>query len=567
MVRRVRTLGRPAVLLPIGLFAFALLLRLIGVDWHGQHPDEDISGPARVLAGDLHLHSFYYPPLLTYLVAIGDVVLFALGLLLGWWHSTAELRAAYFNDSTPFFVTARVVVAICSAIAAPIAWALARQIRLPRTAALLAGLAAILSPGAIYFAHIAKSDSGLAPAYLLALLCALRMIERPSSLSRPIQLGIAVGLAVSFKQSALFFLVPAFAFLVPWSLYESSERPVLIRSWAVAIAASSITAALLNIAILADPTPFLAAQAVQSQMSFRPASLQETMKTSYMQLVGPNVGLPVVALIVAPTLWMLGIVRGHSSVRLLLVVMGIGCAGASIIICSVGGSRQPLQLWLPSVVLGVVAAAIGAGTLVGGSNRVLRVLGYAGFAVLVASTIVRIVPILTQATAPPLAARLATVIRRAAPPEAKIVSNVDLSPYLPLSPESQTLPRARHERLAKHYGIVLPPPDRPLTGIANGYTIIDFPWVIGGLEDYRPDQVKVVVPYAWPLQPDEWQLSSWLDQGFHHFVVSDAARLRDNPVPAYRNLFRSIDQCVRIASVPATRPLFGEHDAGIYRCD
>jgi hypothetical protein len=392
------------------------------------------------------------------------------------------------------------------------------------------------------------------------------MLERPSSLSRPIQLGIAIALAVSFKQSALFFLVPAFAFLAPWSLYESSERPLLIRSWAVAIAASSITAVLLNIAILADPKPFLAAQAVQSQMSFRPASLQETMKTSYMQLVGPNVGLPVVALIVAPTLWMLGIVRGRSSVRLLLVAMGIGCVGAAMIICSIGGGRQPLQLWLPSIVLGVVAAAIGAGTLVAGSNRVLRMLGYAGFAVLVASAVVRIVPILTQATAPPLAARIATVIRRAAPAEAKIVSNVDLSPYLPLSPESQTLPRARHERLAKHYGIVLPPPDRPLTGVANGYTIIDFPWVIGGLEDYRADQVKVVVPYAWPLQPEEWRLSSWLGQGFHLFVVSDAAGLQNNPVPAYRNLFRAIDHCARIATIQAARPLFGEHDARIYSC-
>ena len=108
------------VWIPLGLFALALFLRLIGVDWHGQHPDEDISGPARLLSGDLRLHSFYYPPLLTYLVAVADVFLFVLGWLLGWWHSAAELRAAYFGNSTPFFVTARVVVAICSATAAPV---------------------------------------------------------------------------------------------------------------------------------------------------------------------------------------------------------------------------------------------------------------------------------------------------------------------------------------------------------------------------------------------------------------------------------------------------------------
>ncbi len=70
---------RPAVLVPLGLFALALLLRVIGANWHGTHFDEDIGGPARLLSGDFYPRTFYYPPLLTYLVAIAYVPLYGWG--------------------------------------------------------------------------------------------------------------------------------------------------------------------------------------------------------------------------------------------------------------------------------------------------------------------------------------------------------------------------------------------------------------------------------------------------------------------------------------------------------
>lgn len=567
MVRRMRVLATPAVLIPLTLFALALLLRLIGVDWHGRHADEDIGGPVRLLAGDFHLHSFYYPPLLTYLVAIADVALFAWGRLLGWWHSAAELRDAYFSHSTPFFVTARVVVAICSATAAPIAWALAREVRLSRNAALMSGVAGMVVPGAVYWAHIAKSDNALGPAYLLCMVCALRMIDRPASLARIVLLGASIAVAMSFKQSALFFIAPTFAILMAWSFSQTAGVRTLTRSWAIALAVTVVVGAILNIAILSDPKPFLAAQEVQSQMSFRAASLRETLATSALQLTAASGGASPLALFVAAILWLAGILRGTGKVRLLLIVLGIGWTAAAITICAIAGSRQPLQLWLPYLVVGFVAAAIAAGALVDAKGRAFQLLGYGGFGFLVISSAMRIVPILNEATEASMSARVAAIVREAAPVPTRIVSSVDLSADLPLSPQSQTLPRARHERLAKLYGITLPPPERPVTGVANGYTVVDFPWVIGGLEAYRADQVKVVIPYAWPLQPEEWQLRSWLAQGFHLFVVSDAVGLRDNPVPAYRGLFREIERCPQIAVVPTNRLMFGESETRIYRCD
>jgi hypothetical protein len=393
------------------------------------------------------------------------------------------------------------------------------------------------------------------------------MVDRPGSLALPAQLGVAIGLAISFKQSAIFFLFPAFAFFASWSLYNATARRELIQCWLVAIAAAVIAIAVLNLAIIVDPKPFLQAQEVQSQMSFRAAPFDQTVRIWLQQLVAPNNGLSFMTLMVTVGLWSLGVARSRPSARLLLVFLGIGWIGATLIIWALVGTRQPLQLWLPNLVLCFVAAAIAAGALVDGRNRILRLVGYGGFGVLVVSAVVRIVPILDQATAQPMQASVAAVIRSTVPRASKIVSNVDLSSYLTLSRESQTWPRARHERLAKLYDVKLPPPDRPLTGVANGYTIVDFPWVIGGLEAYSADQVKVVVPYAWPLQPDEWQLRSWLAQGFHFFVVSDQIGLRNDPVPAYRSFFQSLDQCELLKKLPARRPLFGERETSIYRCD
>ncbi|KMO13857.1 phospholipid carrier-dependent glycosyltransferase [Methylobacterium platani] len=557
---------RPAVLVPLGLFALALLLRVIGANWHGTHFDEDIGGPARLLSGDFYPRTFYYPPLLTYLVAIAYVPLYGLGRLLGWWHSTASFRAAYFDQPVSFYVTARVVVALCSASAAPIAWALARQVGLSGRAALLAGLAAAVLPGAVYWSHIAKSDSGIGPAFLLVGLCTLRLLDRPSSLWRAVQVGVAAAVAVSFKQSAVFFLAPVLALFVLWSMRAPGRRRIFAGSWIVALLAAAVAGAILNIGILLDPKPFIEAQVVQSQMSYRAASLDVRIGTWISQLLSDATGLPLVTLLGAAALWVLGIACGGPRIRLLLTICAIGWVTGTIVICSITGSRQPSQLWLPYLVLGFVAAAIGAGLLTDARERPLRLVGYAGFCLLFASSIIRIAPILTQATAPAIGAPVAAIVRSDLPPGARLVSNVDLTGYLPLSPQSQILTRVRHERLAARYGIHLPPQDRPFAGTPGGYTVVDYPWVIGGLEKYSGDEVKVVIPYAWPIQPEEWQLDHWLAQDFHVFVIGGVSDFVNDPVPAYRAFFRALDRCPRIATVPAARPLFGEQDTGIYRC-
>ena len=66
------------------LFGLTLAIRLIGIDWHGYHPDENPRAAARVLAGDLTVESFY-PPLFDYLIAVAYVALYAIGRVASWW--------------------------------------------------------------------------------------------------------------------------------------------------------------------------------------------------------------------------------------------------------------------------------------------------------------------------------------------------------------------------------------------------------------------------------------------------------------------------------------------------
>ena len=212
----------PIVAILALLFLFALALRLIGIDWGGAHDDENPAAAAKVLTGQLTNDQQYYPPLFTYLTAAAYAVLYAAGRVIGWWGSSAEFREVYFVDKTPFLIVGRAVTATLSATAAPLAALLALDHHVRKRDALIVGALVALLPGAIYWAHIAKSDSALGPAYLLILLTGFRLLDRIGSRGRALALGAALAIAVSFKQSAIFFIVPIAVILAAAALDRKS---------------------------------------------------------------------------------------------------------------------------------------------------------------------------------------------------------------------------------------------------------------------------------------------------------------------------------------------------------
>ena len=76
-----------------------------------ENADEGWGASVRVLTGDLSGGTSQTLPLVNYLNAASFVVLYAVGRLVGVWHGTADFRAQYFIDRTPFVFSGRFVAA------------------------------------------------------------------------------------------------------------------------------------------------------------------------------------------------------------------------------------------------------------------------------------------------------------------------------------------------------------------------------------------------------------------------------------------------------------------------
>jgi 4-amino-4-deoxy-L-arabinose transferase-like glycosyltransferase len=554
----------------VGLFLLALALRTTGIDWGGTHDDENPAAAAKVLTGQLTADQQYYPPLLNYLTAIGYALLYALGRAVGWWDSSAAFRDAYFVDKTPFLIVSRLVVATISATAAPLAALLALDHHLRRRDAIIVGVLVALMPGAIYWAHVAKSDSGLGPAYLLIVLTGFRLLSHIESRPRAIALGAALALAVSFKQSAIFFILPFALILAAAALWGSQRRPLtsVLRALSFTVVTAIALWIPLNIGIVLSPQGFIDAQVVQSQMSVRSAGAVVTAQEWFKSVTHAVSGLPAVALILWPLLVGAALVSIQTSVvRFRVTAMASATVIGMIIIATIAGTRQLPYLYLPYTTLITTAVAIAALSFSHVARPPVKIALAAALLLVAALFTIRATDILRQTLAPPIAGRLATAIAQIAPPGSRILSPIRLGGLLPVSSIGDSEDRARHERLARKYNVTLPPvAAESVRAAPGGYIIRDFPWVIGGLETVDPDKVKVVLPFAWPLQREEWQLDHLRAQGFTLFVVKNA-RLFDSPLPAYRDFFRSLRAtCTQVARIEGGRIIFGEEDAYLYRC-
>ena len=222
----------------VGLFLLALAIRCIGLLWGGIDSDEDISDPAKVLAGQLIPTYHYYPPLLNYLTAAGYVVLYAIGIPLRLWRNTAEFRAAYFDDPNPFLLVLRLVVSVTGAVVAPLSAAVAARLGLSRTSCLLAGVASALLPISVWRSHIGKQDLGVAASALLAVWAMVRYAQELRRVD-VVWFGAAVALAVSFKQSAVFVVAPFGVALLLLARRTGQSWPRLARDSLIAVAVAN----------------------------------------------------------------------------------------------------------------------------------------------------------------------------------------------------------------------------------------------------------------------------------------------------------------------------------------
>src|SRR5262249_10555 len=118
---------------------------------------------------------------------------------------------------------------------------------------------------------------------------------------------------------------------------------------------------------------------------------------------------------------------------------------------------------------------------------------------------------------------------------------------------------------AAKYGVALPPRYRPFPPNDGRYYVRRLPWVIGGLEIYEEKDIKQIKPFAWPRQPQEWQLDYWLGQGYSVFVVTDEEAQLKSEVRADREVHEEIhERGTLVATIRASRPLFEATEVKIY---
>ena len=220
---------------PFSLFLFALLLRVIGLDWGlpnagrwgSYHPDESVHQMVgaialHILGGDWNPHFFNYPSLCIYATTVIYWIMAALGL------TTVAAPSAYpwalFRD---IIFAGRLLSVVCGATTAVCVWGMAREAGM-RRGALFAGALAALCPGLVQHSHFATVD---VPATFLVAACAwatMRAAHRPASTRGWIGAAILAGLAAGAKYNAgLIVLAPLVALLVARG-DGGSEKPA---SW------------------------------------------------------------------------------------------------------------------------------------------------------------------------------------------------------------------------------------------------------------------------------------------------------------------------------------------------
>jgi hypothetical protein len=383
-------------------------------------------------------------------------------------------------------------------------------------------------------------------------------------------IGITVALAFGFKQSALLVLGPlAIAMLIVLARRESMSSAS--KSFGVALAVLLVLWPIMNIGILLDIDGFMAFQRIQTVMSIREqdgfgVGLPITLGILGDAVVGLNPVLFAMACVTPIWLW-------SWSCRLqfkdALIGIWISNAVSTIVISLIVGTRQPEHLFLPNLYIFLLLTALVLVDMLRVYVRLPRIIiaitSIVGFGILAAgaSNVVR------QATATPVAADLAEFLA-AEYPNAKIQTGLALP--VPQTVAAQRMEFDRFNRLGDKYNVTMPEiaQERILTEDAeNAQFWVGAPFVMSGLEgDTVQDAEFEVQPHAWPLQPEEWLLDTWLAQGFEVIVVNHLDHLLNHSLSSNIRAYHAelIERCNVVQAYDARKPLYLEFDITVFDC-
>lgn len=219
----------------VAVLFVAAALRLQHIDFGLpalNDPDELMfeMGAIRILrTGTLNPGWFGHPATTTmYVLALVDLIVFAAGYASGHFASPTAFADAVFADPTLVILPGRIVMAAFGVLSVWLTMRLADEL-LDRKVALGAGLVLAVSPLAVTWAQVIRSDI-MATSFLLACLIATARHAREPSNSRFVWAAVWLALAVATKWPfALGALAMIAVLLNRWSKGEASFRESLAR--------------------------------------------------------------------------------------------------------------------------------------------------------------------------------------------------------------------------------------------------------------------------------------------------------------------------------------------------
>jgi len=547
----------------IVLFFLALLLRIIGLIGFTNEDEKGMLATAvRVLAGEIVPYSHVFTSFYCYLNAAALVPLYAIGRGIGIWHSTDEFRSQYFSDPTPFFFAIRLVTACLGALCAPLAASIANRLGLAWRSSLIVGCIAVFWPHSVLSSHVGKPDIGSAFAILLLVWSILRKTDNPRSKWGDVTVGVVLAIALSFKQTNVLLAPLVFVGLTTvmnWGDKQSWAefvRPLLIASGVCVLVLIPA-----NIGDVLDLRSFLEYQRWQAKTQWMEGSAYEIARALVLTLAATITIPGFIAWLIGP------VVRQDRRFLVLWVSSVIGL----LAFAALSGPRIYAYRLPPFAVLALTLGSIAAMSL-WERKGVSKLVGLSLAIAILCYTLAGSFEVVRQAAAVPTPTRVANVIRAIGEPDrGKILATKLATVGLPVSAAAEDEEWQRHERLAKKFGVKLPDrakEKRSRQGdTGGGYFIRTLPMVFWGMEDFDQEAMsKLVLPFSWPLQDEEWELDYWTARGFNIFVVQGEERFLNSSVRLYRNLHQQIkERCELVERLPTRRPLFFEHDVAIYR--
>ncbi|MBX2812251.1 MAG: hypothetical protein KTR25_10595 [Myxococcales bacterium] len=551
----------------LAIYSISLMVRVAGVSWGGIDMDESINKVVLFLSGQPKPIDFQYPHLASIISAISCGLMFLIGRFFGFIDSINEFREIYYTNDEAFRVAARCAHSTIASLIGPISYLVTRYFGFARRIAIVIALTTTLTPVGVWFSHFAKPQNGMTVGTLAATMFGVAYMTNVLQRKFAIGMGISAGIAIAFAQSAIFLLVPLSITTLAHSLSDPrGNTKGVLRDGLIALGTTVSAWAVLSILDVIYLFDFLEYKVYQSRLSFGwRGSFSSLYSDAFPVAISPTRGFGPIAFILVPVAAIFSKVGPIKWVSCALIL-------SIFLIAWTVGDRVMPHLFLQFVITLVALSSLSFASLTEQVQPRLRLFGWFGMSALFLANCWGSGLVLQQAWSTPASTLVGRELRKLVTPKGPLVMTADIRDSgLRPSTAAKDLTYARHKRLAEKYNITIPPysPQRSnYVHTQGGYPIISIPWVVEGLETANPEDIKIVKPYSWPVQPEEWDLDYWLNKRVMIYVTRDLEYYTsDNTTVFYRSFHQElVKRCKLISYINVGRPLFAQTKYHIFDC-